>query len=147
MAAENISDDDLVSRLLFEPSMRKEEKDLVWDNIFQFPSDQGQCESVLWRAKAPTIDEVHSSGCAKQASDRAKGKDRSTYFGSITGKVSDIRSLKSATGACLTVEHAPDEGKSHAHIGFSPGTKKNDRSELKVMLRSAFGALEPHTCP
>src|SRR4051812_3437948 len=131
----------MVSRLLFEPSMRKEDKDLFWENVFQFPSNQGQCESVIWRAKAPSIEEVHAIGCAKQAADGAKGRARSTYFGSITGNVGDIRSLKSATGACLVVEHYPDEGDAHAHIGFSPGTNKNDRNELKVLLRDKFGAL------
>lgn len=146
MAAEIIPDSDMVSRLLFEPTMRKEDLDLFWENIFQFPSNQGQCESVIWRAKAPTIEEINAFGCAKQKSDRDKGRDRSTYFGSITGKVGEIKALKSASGASLTVEHAPDEGEAHAHIGFSPGAKKNDRNELKFLLRGAFEPLDAHTC-
>lgn len=85
MPEETIPDQDAVSRLLFEPSMRREDTDLFWEATFQFPSDQGQVESVVWRAKVIPISGVHAFGCAKQASDRAKGKHKSTYFGAITG--------------------------------------------------------------
>jgi hypothetical protein len=127
--------------------MRAEDEDLVWQSIFQFPSDQGQCESVVWRAKAVDIADVHALGCTKQVSDRTKGNLRSTYFGAVTGNVGEIRAIRSATGAFLTIVHVPSEGEAHAHVGFSPGTNKNDRSSLKVQLRSKFGPLEPHSCP
>jgi hypothetical protein len=143
---EIIPDPDMISRLLFEPGMRDSDQDIFWDGVFQFPSDAGNCESVVWRKYAATIAEVHAMGCAKQISDRDNGRVRSTYFGAITGIVGDIRSMKSACGISFTVVHVPAEGIFHAHIGFSPGSKKNDRSELKVLLRSKFGQVESHTC-
>jgi len=143
--AELIPDHDHVSRLLFEPSMRVD-LNLIWPLIFQFPSNQGQVESVIWRAKTPQIGTVHSLGCAKQSSDRNKGKHRSTYFGAITGNVGEIRALKSA-GASFTVVHVPSEGKEHAHVGFSPGATKGERNALKVLLGSKFGPVATHTCP
>jgi hypothetical protein len=143
---ETIPDQDAVSRLLFEPSMRREDKDLFWENIFQFPSDQGQVESVIWRAKVVPISGVHALGCAKQASDRTKGKNNSAYFGAMTGNVGAIRALRSPTGKFFTVKHVPTEGEEHSHIGFSEGASKNDRNGLKFQLRWVFGALEPHAC-
>jgi hypothetical protein len=142
--AEPIPDPDHVSRLLFEPSMRID-LNLQWPLIFQFPSDQGQVESVVWRAKAPDVESVHSFGCTKQASDRSKGRLKSTYFGAITGNVGEIRSLNSA-GASFTVTHVPSEGDEHAHVGFSAGATKGQRNALKVLLGSKFGSVEAHTC-
>lgn len=144
---ESIPDSDEVSRLLYEPGMRAASRDLFWNNVFQFPSDAGGCESVVWRKYAATIEDTHSIGCEKQASDRAKGRARSTYFGAITGNVGEIRSIKSTRGIGLVVEHAPSEGQFHAHLGFAPGSQKNDRTELKVMLKSKFGSVEAHLCP
>jgi hypothetical protein len=145
VAEEAIPDQCTVSRLLFEPSMRREDEDLIWKNIFQFPSDQGQVESVVWRAKVADIKEVHSRGCLKQAADRAKQRS-STYIGAITGNVGAIRALRSGTGKSLTVRHFPNEGDEHAHVGFSPDATKSDRNQLKFLLRSMFGPLEKHLC-
>jgi hypothetical protein len=144
--AEEISDPDLLTRLLFEPSMRREDRDLIWDSIFQFPSDQGQCESVIWRVKLPDILDVHRIGCEKQVSDRAQGRLRSTYFGSISSTARKIRSIRSTTGAFLAVNHVPEESDAHAHITFSPGANKTDRTHLKLQLRLLFGPLEAHAC-
>jgi hypothetical protein len=141
---EQILDHDQVSRLLFEPSMRVDQN-LIWPLIFQFPSDQGRVESVVWRAKAIEIDTVHNFGCAKQVSDRSRGKLNSTYFGAITGNVGEIRSLRSA-GASFTVIHVPSEGDEHAHVGFSPGATKVERNALKVLLGSKFSPVEAHSC-
>jgi hypothetical protein len=146
--AEAIPDSDAVSRLLFDPLMGREDEDLIWKNVFQFPTADGQTESVVWRKYAVLIDDAHKLGCAKQSSDRQKEKGRrSTYFGSITGNVGEIRSLKSASGISFTVEHIPQDGLEHAHIGFTPGSQKNDRNSLKVLLQGKFGGVEPHRCP
>ena len=136
-----------VSRLLFEPSMRDEYKDLLWPAIFQFPSADGCVESVVWRRHARTLKDVHKIGCEKQTNDRAKGRSRSTYFGSITGNVAAIRGLRSKSGISITVVPEPSEGIHHAHLGFSAGYTKVDRTELKVMLHTRFGSLDPHSCP
>ena len=143
---EVIPDPDMVSRLLFEPSMRAGDKSLFWENIFQFPSNAGRCESVIWRKYAADMPDVHALGCEKQVRDRNNGNDKSIYFGAITGNVGDIRSIRSANGIYLTAEHVPEEGIFHAHVGFSPGSKKNDRNTLKVLLRSKFGSVDEHTC-
>jgi hypothetical protein len=142
---EIIPDPDMVSRLLFEPFMRPEDKDIIWENVFQFPSKAGRCESVVWRKYAVDVDDVHLLGCEKQTSDRSKEK-RSTYFGSITGNVGEIRSIRSGNGAHFTVTHVPEDGVFHAHVGFSDGADKNDRNSLKVLLRAKFGAVEGHAC-
>jgi hypothetical protein len=126
--------------------MRPGDKDLFWENVFQFPTSGGLVESLIWRKYAAALSEVHVLGCVRQTSARADGKN-STYFGSITGNVGDIRSLKSANGISFTLDHIPTEGQEHAHIGFTPGSLKNDRNTLKVLLKGIFGALEPHTCP
>jgi len=104
--------------------MRSEDKDLIWPNILQFPSADGQVESVVWRRHAPQIEDVHKLGCEKQKNDRAKGRTSSTYFGAITGNVGDIKSVKSKSGISLTVVPAPYEGVHHAHLGFSAGSTK-----------------------
>jgi hypothetical protein len=119
---------------------------LFWPNIFQFPSDQGSVESVVWRAKAVSIEAAHGLGCEKQTYDRSIGRSRSTYFGAITALVGDIRSIR-ANGHFVTVDHVPDEGEAHVHLGFSPDARKVDRNSLKFLLSQKFGALEPHTCP
>ena len=146
MPPEIIPDLDSVSRLLFEPSMRREDQDIFWENVFQFPTAAGGCESVIWRQYAVSISDVHGLGCEKQTADRNKGRNQSTYFGAITGNVGEIRAIRSASGIGFTIVHVPGDGVFHAHVAFSPGSKKNDRAELKVLLRSKFGALEAHAC-
>jgi hypothetical protein len=146
VVAEPIPDTDEVSRLLFEPFMRPEDSDILWENVFQFPDSGGRTESVVWRKYASTIVEVHALGCIRQSWARDKGRN-STYFGAITGNAGEIRSLKSASGVSFTIEQVPSEGQEHAHIGFTSGSEKNDRNSLKVLLQGKFGALEPHSCP
>jgi hypothetical protein len=143
---EIIPDSDMVSRLLFEPSMRPKD-DILWENVFQFPSKDGNLESVIWRKYAVSIYDVHTQGCAKQISDRQKGNVRSTYFGAMTGNAGSIRKIRSAGGIFFIIVQFPAEGQSHAHIGFSPNSTKIDRGELKVLLKKEFGPLEPHVCP
>lgn len=143
---EEIPDEDDTSRLMFEPAMRGLDNEIIWHNVFMFRTEDNFCESVVWRRYAASADDVNMFGCAKQHGDRAKGKLRSTYFGYITGNVAAIRSLKSAKGIHLAVIHAPEEGRHHAHITFQAGSTKNDRNELKYLLRTTFGELAPHTC-
>ena len=66
MPPEQIPEDDEVSRLLFAPLMGAPGGDLIWENVFQFPSADGYCESVVWRKYAVTIADVHALGCEKQ---------------------------------------------------------------------------------
>lgn len=146
MPPEIINDPEMVSRLLFEPNMRREDNEIFWENVFQFPTNAGSTESVIWRKYAAAVADVHVLGCEKQKADRDKGRNQSTYFGSITGNVGEIRTIRSASGIGFTVVHVPDEGQFHVHVAFTPGSKKNDRTELKILLRSKFGALDAHAC-
>ena len=126
--------------------MRPDDNDILWNNVFQFPTSAGVTESLIWRKYAPTIVDVHSLGCSRQAAARAKGRN-SNYFGAITGNAGDIRSLKSATGISFTIDHVPAEGMEHAHISFTAGSEKNDRNSLKVMLQTKFSSVDTHLCP
>jgi hypothetical protein len=77
--------------------------DLVWENIFVFPSKHGRRESIVWRKYAPKIEEVHALGCRFQNVSRA-------YRGAITARCWDITSYRNKNGHGLTIEHAPAEG-------------------------------------
>lgn len=131
---------------MFEPAMRKPDMEIHWDNTFMFQSSDGRCESLVWRKYATEIAVVHNFGCAKQTADRDKGRTRCAYIGAITAIAKNIRSLRSAKGIQFLLLHVPDEGNHHAHITFSDNSTKNDRNELKYMLKAVFGNLEEHVC-
>jgi hypothetical protein len=148
MPPEQIPEDDEVSRLLFAPLMGAPGGDLVWDNVFQFPSADGYCESVVWRKYAPTIADVHLLGCNKQYT-RPADKKLITYTGAITATVANILKLASKNGVKFKVEHYPPDGIYHVHVAYEfDGTiSKNDKVELKSELRKVFGQRSDHTCP
>ena len=55
---------------------------LIWQMVFEFPSDDGYAESVIWRRYSAAIGEVHGVGCEKQRTDRGTGKP-TKYIGAI----------------------------------------------------------------
>jgi hypothetical protein len=143
---ELIPDPDNVSRHLYSPFMGETGGDLVWDNVFMFPSKDGNCESVVWRKYAPELQDVHKLGCDKQRRDREAGKN-STYFGALTAQVGAIREIRSKTGARFRVEHVP-EPLHHAHISYqhdAPLTKP-DKTELKKLIRDTFAERSEDRC-
>jgi hypothetical protein len=145
---EDIPDADRLSRHLYSPSMGTSNDDLRWDNVFMFERKYGRRDSLVWSKYAPTSADIHSLGCYRQWSDRAKQKS-TTYFGAIVSAALVIRGLRSKNGARFLVVHARDEGIHHAEITFAPDPPpgKNDLSELKVLLREkAFGAVDQHSC-
>ncbi len=147
---ERIPDADNVSRWIFHPPMGKDIAELVWQNVFAFPSANAQCESVVWRKYAPDISDVHRMGCERQKQLRAEGKDK-TYVGALTAYVRDIRGFRNKNNHGFFVIHEPSEGIYHAHIGFnaSPDNEftKSDQKELKFALIKIFADSSPHTCP
>lgn len=147
-AAEDISDAHCVWRHLFEPSMKLPAGDLHWENIFMFEKRYGARESLVWCMYAPTVDDVHALGCAKQKRDRTAGK-ATIYFGACVAVAGNIRELRSKNGSRFDVYHAPEEGRHHAEVKYipSPTATKNDKSELKVLLRETFGPTHLHRCP
>ena len=147
MNPEVIPDADDLSRHLYSPFMGKIGGDLVWDNVFMFPSKGNYCESFIWRKYVITIAGVHSLGCDKEFRDKAKGKN-STYIGALTGRVSEVRKLKSKGGAKFKVAHIPFEGIFHVHISFEngPNLEKSDKTELKILIRDKFSDRSGHKC-
>lgn len=145
---EAVPDGDGVSRHLFAPGMGSFQSDLVWDAVFMFRSDRGCAESLVWRKYAPTIEDVHALGCDKQSSDRNAGKNI-TYFGALSANVGTIRALRSLNGFRFYVEHEPVEGQHHLHIGYFDHQKlsKNDKTELRKLLRDRFSERSDHVCP
>jgi hypothetical protein len=148
---ETIPSSDFVSRHLFEPSMRKADRELVWENVFMFQSKNSFKESIVWRRYAPTIEQVHALGCSKQYNDQEIGK-KTIYIGALTANAGSILGLKSKNGFQYAIVHDPSDGQGihHAHVQFDiscgePG--KNDKLELKVLLKDVFSQIENHSCP
>jgi hypothetical protein len=150
IATEIIPSEDEVARHLFEPSMRKPDLTLQWQNIFMFKTDRQppNCESVVWTKYAAWSDGVHELGCEKQRHDRAEGRAAQTYIGAMKAGVGAIRALRTAGGARFDVVHDPTGGQGvhHAHITMVDAAKKNDRTELKAKLQAAFSPLHGHAC-
>ena len=138
-----VSDGELVTRHLFAPSMGETpaESELRWPNVFQFSSQHGGFESLVWRRYAPDDNCVDSLGrqSANQAARLGRNKK---YMGSRTAKSAEIHLIRNKNGHGFNLLHAPEEGIHHAHIGFRESTDlpltKADKSELKVMLRKYF---------
>ncbi len=147
---EAIPSEDLVSRLVDSPrKWSRAEQHFVEKTLFEFPSQQP--ESVVWRKYAPEIADVHELGCAMQATKR-EAKPNWAYEGAVSATVSAIRDIKNQAGDRFFVEHVPDEGQHHAHVGYvfspNPENQKNRRVDLKEFLRNAFlvAGFEQHDC-
>lgn len=146
---EFIDDSEKVSRQLDRPHKYDPLRGVLWENAFMFSNG---AESLVWRNHKPSIEEVHELGCMRQASKRST-KPEWSYVGSITTTAGQIRAIETARGHRLGVEHHPEDGQGahHAEVKLRPmdgvSIKRNDRSELRLMLERAFGPIERHTCP
>ena len=150
MTVEAIPDDDEVSRHIDSPfRFSSAERKLIERNVFEFPSADGNRESLVWRKYKPTIAELHVMGCERQAHKRRTNSDW-TYEGAITIVVGVARQLRNSRGHVFLVEHDLEEGIHHVSIFFfhpeGYELKKADKSELKDMLVKAFGPIERHSC-
>lgn len=144
---EDVPDDEDASRHLFAPSMGAPGGDLIWSNVFQFPSEANYCESLVWRRYAPTMAEVHTLGCNTQAFKRGQGRNQ-TYIGALTSNIGRLRCLRSLNGARFIIEQVPDEGQWHLHISFdqTQSLTRNDKAELKKKIKDEFAARSEHAC-
>ena len=146
---QRIPDKAKVSRMIFDPQMGADVAKLVWEAVFQFPSDREYCESVVWRRFAPADSCVHSIGCKRQRDLRSERRNK-TYKGTITAHVWKIREFRNPNNHGFHVIHAPSEGIHHAHIRYdiSPDKKltKIDKNELRFALKKIFSVSSPHNC-
>ncbi len=152
---ERVPNEDEIFRWLFEPpKVYNDAKELLWLEIFRFPSGRGGCESVVWFRYAKTMRVVHRLACDREKALLREGKSKK-YLGALTGNVGQIRRVRSQNGHGFTVSHEPSEGPHHAHICYAPragstldSLTKNDKKELRYSLGKVFGGnLDRHTCP
>ena len=147
-------DDHVVSRWVFYPRMTTEEHELIWHTVFEFP--KGRPESVVWRKYLPDIQHVHREGCLREACankrNEERGKDLIRYEGAISAQVGRIRSIRSSNSFGFAVAHDPSDGQPiyHAHIAYAADADrpltKQDKIELKTLLRAVFSDLSAHSC-
>lgn len=154
MTPEMIPDGDEISRWIFYPHMSKEDRELIWDNVFMFPG--GRPESVVWRRYLKSMEDVHEKGCEceeQRNHERTKnGKEKQRYTGAISAKVIDIRRIRNFKSHGFRVEHAPGDGQGihHAHVLYDASQEydftKQDKIELKSRLKAVFSDLFEHAC-
>jgi hypothetical protein len=153
---ENIGDDELLSRHVFEPRMYLENQ-LIWKALFEFPDGQG--ESLLWHRHvgyAPVIPEIHECGCRREVElrqrDQARGRPpRQRYVGTITATAFAIRAYQNSNGHGFALSHEPSEGREHVQVLYRSRANANamtraDKNELKLKLLEIFSSLAGHSC-
>ncbi len=142
-SCKEISDNDNVSRAFFTPRMGTL-SNLKWDEIFQFPSEQGSRESVIWRAVLQSDNCVHIHNLAHIKNKKLSNPSfNQNYLGFFTSTVVNIRSKKTDRGHTFSVYHAPNEGEYHAEISVvvaSGLTKlsRNDKIDVRVIMQKLF---------
>jgi hypothetical protein len=141
---QEVADDDFVSRHIYSPRMGSASA-FVWHQVFEFPSDDGRRESVVWRKVARLDDEVHEIGLKKAAAEALVGK-AIDYIGFLTSLVEPIRTRRTTRGHYFEVRYAPDEGKWHCEIRVVvaddiPNLTKGDKSDIREIMKELF---EPH---
>jgi hypothetical protein len=147
---ELIPDEDAIHRQIDFPRMYNDAKDMIWENIFQFPG--GAPESVVWEKYAPTPANIHDLGCEREKKACERNPDIQ-YVGFISSIASAVRVIRTRPGHGFSVDHAPCEGLHHAEISYKPigdrnadQLKRGEKNELKLALRKVFGSLVPHSC-
>lgn len=140
--AEQVPNEEAISRIIYFPRMYDDYTGLIWDVVFEFPGRP--CESTVWRRYAREDRDVHRIGRDVEALKKLR-KPQTRYVGFISASVGDVRSITTARGHGFAVNHQPDEGLHHVEICFGASgpedkgdLKKNDRNELKLLLRNAF---------
>ena len=112
---ELLENGDLVSRSLFRPRMLSGQDEFVWKNIFEFPSDAGRAESVIWRKYAVSDLEAHDIG-QLIARYKTETKPDFSYAGFLTAEAGRIRGSTTKRGHKFELMHAPNEGRWHVHV-------------------------------
>ena len=141
-----IAGNDLLSRTIFHPQMQKDEGQVVFKTMFEFPD--GQPESVIWRNFKPLDSAVHELGVAMQKDKRSKGKN-ATYMGFGTAKMSKICQVGTNIddGFGFELKYAPAEGDHHVHVEYKFAVGKTyanlnraRKQELKFSLCKLFSS-------
>src|SRR5690242_14636212 len=142
-AIEQIPDPDGIHRQIDFPSMYNDAKEMIWENIFQFPGSAP--ESIVWSKYAATDADVHRLGREREASTRNR-KPEMRYIGFITSTAGQVRDITISAGHGFSVMRTPSEGLHHAQICYRPGgnrrtdqLKRGEKNELKLALRGVFG--------
>jgi hypothetical protein len=91
---EPVPDEDAIYRQIDFPRMYNDAKEMIWENVFQFP--RGEPESVVWGKYASTADDVHRIGCNREATTRKRNPDM-RYVGFIS----------STPGICASYQNTP----------------------------------------
>jgi hypothetical protein len=146
LVAEDIPDDDSVSRTVEFPIHFSNVRDLIWEKVFLF-GDAGRI-STIWRKYAADDEHVHAIGLGivetKNERLRSSGKEPDRkYEGFVTGQVGSIRNIRTVRGHGFQVDHAPNEGRHHVHIAYLPAgdtkLKPSERAELRERIANLFG--------
>jgi hypothetical protein len=141
-ASNEISDADNVSRHIFAPRMGAPEQ-FIWHEVFEFPSADGNKESVVWRKIAVTYDDVHELGDARAAGQQKLGKI-SNYIGFLTAQAGEIRNQRTSNGHGFEVYPETQEGPAHAVIKImiaagASKLNKSDKIDIRAIMQRLFG--------
>ncbi len=138
-----ISDNDKLSRAYFTPRMGNE-NGYIWQQIFEFPSNYGLKESVIWRYILQQDDCVHTHNLKHLEAKKLKNPLlNESYSGFFTATAQSIRSETTSIGHGFDVYHAPAEGNWHAEISIILKTghlklSKNDKSDVRAIMQYLF---------
>ncbi len=144
---QHIEDNDCLSRLLYEPAqILPGSSYYIRDKLFEFPSNAGRLESLVWRKKCLTSYDVNSLGCEQET---LRINKASHYRGYVSAIASQIRNIRLKNGHKLLVFHSPEEGDWHVHIHFcTNGTpSKPDKSDVRAALEKIFVDFVEQSCP
>lgn len=126
-----------MSRAIIKPRMMAGADSLVWNEIFQFTSNSGRVESLIWMQIAVCEKCVHVLGLRIQG-------DRPTkqYAGFLRSDVSTISASRTVRGHWFSLSHKPDEGEWHVHIKVeSPegvSISPQDKLDIRALMQDAF---------
>lgn len=143
---EDIPDDDPLGRLIYFPSMYGGSEELLYKQVFQFPSNDGACECLVWSKYATVPDGMHEIGIRDEEAKRARGNP-ARYDGFMLCKAGKIRAVKSANGHGFSLVHDSSEGDYHVLISYlaAPDTviRKAERGDLRLLLFKSFEPIVP----
>lgn len=154
MPVEIVPNEDHVSRHVDSPlRFDTQQAALRVLTVFEFPSADGDTDSLVWRKYKPTLAEVHEMGCARQMQKRtAKVGSTWTYEGAITTTAGAIRAIANRNGCGFLIEHDPSDGQGDHHLKIGYRVPEGhalgpaEKQELKRLLVGAFAPMERHNC-
>lgn len=141
---EPIPDVDELGRLIYFPVMYRDSEDLVFGSVFQFPTDQGNCECLVWSKYAPIPAGMHEIGF-RDLEIKKERRANARYDGFKLVTAGHVRNLQTTTGHGFNLIHEPAEGDYHALVSFriaaNTNFNKSEKNDLKARLFQALGPL------